>query len=224
MGIRRGSISTPIIADGLVFNFDAANRACYPKTGTTATDTINSINGTLDNAIFLTTDNGVFNLDGVDDKITITSNTKYNQLGTGPWTFSIFMKKTATTPGSQYDGIFYLSANNRLKFQASDQIVYLEIGNSDLELFDYGSSMVDSWHQITVVREDNGNALGYVNSVLKGTTSYSGKSFSDSNNMLIGWNSQYLPTEIGNFQFYNRALSSNEVLHNYNALKGRFGL
>ena len=224
MGIRKGEITTDIIRNGLVFNMDAANRACYPKTGTTATDTINSINGTLDNATFLTTDKGVFNLDGVDDKITITSNAKYNQLGTGPWAFSIFMKKTATTPGGNYDGIFYMSLNNRLKFQASDQIVYLAIGNSDLELFDYGSSMVGSWHQITVVREDNGNALGYVDSVLKGTTSYSGKSFSDSNNMLIGQNTQYLPAEIGNFQFYNRALSSTEVLHNYNGLKGRFGL
>jgi len=224
MSGRVGSITTDIIADGLVFNFDAANRACYPKTGTTATDTINSINSTLNGATFLTTNNGVFNLDGIDDKITITSNAKYNQLGTGPWTFSIFMKKTATTGGGQYDGIFYLSNTNRLKFQASNQVVFLEIGNSDLELFDYGSSMLHSWHQITVVREDNGNALGYVDGVLKGTTSYSGKSFSDSNNMLIGQNVYYLPTEIGNFQFYNRALSANEVLHNYNALRGRFGL
>ena len=38
--MKYGSITTGIIADGLVFNMDAANRACYPKTGTTATDTI----------------------------------------------------------------------------------------------------------------------------------------------------------------------------------------
>ena len=30
--------------------------------------------------------------------------------------------------------------------------------------------------------------------------------------------------DIGPFHVYNRALSTNEVLHNYNALKGRFGL
>ena len=29
---------------------------------------------------------------------------------------------------------------------------------------------------------------------------------------------------IANVHIYNRALSANEVLHNYNALKGRFGL
>ena len=179
MGISRGNITTNIIKKGLVFNMDAANRASYPKTGTTVTDTINTITSTLNGATFLTTNNGVFNLDGIDDKITITSDSKYNQLGTGPWTFSIFMKKTSTTGGGQYDGIFYMSLSNRLKFQSSDQVVYLEIDDSDLELFNYGSSMVGSWHQITVVREDNGNALGYVDSILKGTTSYSGKSFSD---------------------------------------------
>ena len=41
MSGRVGSITTKITADGLVFNMDAANRACYPKTGRTATDTIN---------------------------------------------------------------------------------------------------------------------------------------------------------------------------------------
>ena len=51
MGIRRGSISTPIVVDGLVLNMDAANRASYPKTGTTGTDTINSNSGTLTNGI-----------------------------------------------------------------------------------------------------------------------------------------------------------------------------
>jgi hypothetical protein len=29
---------------------------------------------------------------------------------------------------------------------------------------------------------------------------------------------------LGPLHIYNRALSANEVLHNYNALKGRFGL
>ena len=34
----------------------------------------------------------------------------------------------------------------------------------------------------------------------------------------------YIDAEIGPIQVYNRALSASEVLHNYNALKGRFGL
>ena len=34
----------------------------------------------------------------------------------------------------------------------------------------------------------------------------------------------YLHGEIANIHYYSRELSDNEVLHNYNALKGRFGL
>ena len=47
MSGKVGSITTGIIADGLVLNMDAANRASYPKTGTTATDTVNNNVGTL---------------------------------------------------------------------------------------------------------------------------------------------------------------------------------
>ncbi len=39
MGIRRGSISTPIIADGLVLNMDAANKASYIPYATSAYNT-----------------------------------------------------------------------------------------------------------------------------------------------------------------------------------------
>ena len=35
---------------------------------------------------------------------------------------------------------------------------------------------------------------------------------------------RYLHGEIANIHYYSRELSDNEVLHNYNALKGRFGL
>ena len=68
MGIRRGSISTPIIVDGLVFNMDAANRASYPRTGTTVTDTINNLSVILTNGPgFQTLGNGSINFDGVND-------------------------------------------------------------------------------------------------------------------------------------------------------------
>ena len=47
--MKFGSITTPIITDGLVFNMDAANRASYPRIGTTWFDTIGTNNGTLTN-------------------------------------------------------------------------------------------------------------------------------------------------------------------------------
>ena len=68
MSGRVGSITTGIIADGLVFNMDAANRASYPKTGTTVTDTINNLSVILTNGPeFQSSGNGSINFDGVSD-------------------------------------------------------------------------------------------------------------------------------------------------------------
>ena len=39
-----------IVTDGLVFCMDPANKQSYPRTGTTATDIINNIAGTLSGA------------------------------------------------------------------------------------------------------------------------------------------------------------------------------
>ena len=63
-----GNISTNIIKKGLVFNMDAANMGSYPRTGTTSTDTIGNISGTLNGTTFISDNSGVFNFDGVDDK------------------------------------------------------------------------------------------------------------------------------------------------------------
>ena len=41
MGIRRGEITTKIVSDGLIFNFDAANRASYVNGSTKTFNTIN---------------------------------------------------------------------------------------------------------------------------------------------------------------------------------------
>jgi hypothetical protein len=83
----------------------------------------------------------------------------------------------------------------------------------------------------------NGNSspygLIYINGVLKNTTNTkSGNMTASSSFMRIGGrlpdsyvaSGQYLNGSVYNTQIYNRALSETEVLQNYNAQKGRFGL
>ena len=75
MGIRRGSITTGIIADGLVFNVDLQLIGqVIPSTGTTI-KTFNTL-GTSNTGSIMVTDldkyiphRGVFNFDGIDDDI-----------------------------------------------------------------------------------------------------------------------------------------------------------
>ena len=65
----------------------------------------------------------------------------------------------------------------------------------------------------------------YLNGSLIGTDNHS--YLPSTANMAIGkytYTTNFFKGNIGPVHIYNRALSSNEVLHNYNALKGRFNL
>lgn len=55
-----------IITDGLVFNMDFSNADCYPGSGTTVTDLVGSLTGTVQNGASFSSDfGGVFDFDGV---------------------------------------------------------------------------------------------------------------------------------------------------------------
>ena len=238
MGIRRGSISTPIIADGLVFNMDAANRAStIPSTSTDkAFNTIDTtVSGSFTNDTFYdsSTISPTFAFDGVQDFIDLSSLTSYSS--NDPHTYSAWIKGTLSSGGA-YKWIL----NNGAAGTGTSLIVY----SSKIGFFWQGGNAVkqgsitlsnDTWYNLTICY--HGSSLTYdmyVNGALDtssdtasataggGTTWSAGNSnprygawFNDN----YDWNGN-----IGPLQVYNRALSSNEVLHNYNALKSRFGL
>ena len=91
MGIRRGSISTPIIADGLVLNIDAANRAStIPSTSTLKTfNTIDlSQSGSIiTDATWQAGSNPTFDFDGSDGYINtnFTIDNSYSELTLSAW-------------------------------------------------------------------------------------------------------------------------------------------
>ena len=250
MGIRRGSISTPIIADGLVFNMDAANRAsCIPSSNTTqAFNTIsptdgygNFINDTLYEA---PPTSSRFTFDGVADYIEfpVIDNTIMHdqQLSILIW---LKAKDTGTNwiignTNSSNNGVgIFLSATDILRFQIGDTT-----NDSYFESFVTSFSTyapLNTWNYIAGTF--NGSEANiYINGILRNTwnnsTGATGTPPTDPMSQpytITGWSnfwvgrrnantSDCLNGSIGNTQIYNRGLSSNEVLHNYNALKGRF--
>ena len=70
----------------------------------------------------------------------------------------------------------------------------------------------------------------YVNGIEQSTSQQAGttnsRGFGNSINFASAFNnaSYNLSATIGNISIYNRALTAAEVLQNYNALKGRYGL
>ena len=237
MGIRRGSISTPIIADGLVFNMDAANRACYPKTGTTATDTINSLAGTFSSTpIFDSSEGkGVIDFDDTDninfgDNDVLDWGSGDGTIGTWYKTgtsglMDVVMKGAYGTNGKNY--VILNFTDSKISFAIDDNTTYKIVKSS--------TSGNDNTYRYVVGIRDGNNLRLYINGVedSNSPTSITGYGSLDSTDPLLigagtagagGSPGNYLNGSVGSIHIYNRALSANEVLHNYNALKGRFGL
>lgn len=236
MSGRVGSITTDIISDGLVFNMDAANRACYPRTGTTATDTVNSLSGSFVNQVSFTDSNfGVWDLDGTDDVINCEGFNINTTFSMNVWVnndLSSFSYKTfIASPHYHESGfngnwVFRATNNGSVAFASYDQESsgeYAEISVSTMA--------AGAWHNLCCTCD--GSTLNiYQNGVAKGSFSHTKDLADTTYGLFIGgeqpghgtdhnteWNGKIACTQI-----YNRALSANEVLHNYNALRGRFGL
>ena len=244
MSGRVGSITTGIITDGLVFNMDAANRASYPKSGTTATDTVNSLTGTINGANFLTTDNGVFQFDGIDDYINVNS---YASIFNSPTNFSINLAFNSSnftssgnpklfTKGSNVGSNKALytwditakqtSGDNNIRFIISDGVNITFFGNTT------GNLSTNTWYIVCCTYTVGIGGIVYLNGLTNQTiTTNTGATPNTETGVLQiarendgGGGGDYLAGKIGCIQYYDRALSDSEVLHNYDALKGRFGL
>ena len=235
MSGRVGSITTPIITDGLVFNLDAANRACYPITGTTTTDTIGNTSGILNGATFSNVNSGIFNFDGTDDRIEVNSFTPLNgatSLTTQLW----FKADTYSSLGALFwfdDHIeiyqgnsIYTNLQGRTNYRLSGQFgnPFTTLGGTLAS--GVGNLCDGNWHNICITW-DGATSIIYEDNVAVITASTPGTLNTATDNIYIGTDTlagNPFQGEVANIQLYNRALSSSEVLHNYNALKGRFGL
>ena len=232
-----GSIRTPIISDGLVFNMDAANRASYPRTGTTATDTVSSTTGSIQGANFQNANSGIFNFDGTDDTILLDSNfgNGYSEITLSCWVkIDVFQSSLEAMFGkddnTRISGNFYFGIQKGSSSN-SGNLRFLLLAPSQDALNSPANSLVTNTWYYSCCTWDGDNIEIYINGVLHSTSSTinaTGTLGSITDEFLIGQSgytgSPYLNGKIGPMHIYNRALSSTEVLHNYNALKSRFGL
>ena len=92
-----------------------------------------------------------------------------------------------------------------------------------------GAAPYNQWLHIVLIRDkENSKLLYYVNGSLNTETSKSVTDYTTVETLRIGRDSRTDATnmdgKIGFLKIYSKALTSSEVLQNYNATKGRFGL
>jgi len=237
MGIRRGSISTPIIADGLVFNIDAANRAStIPSTDTTTTfNTLDlSQSGSFINDTFYdsSTITPSYALDGNGDRIQLIPNDLDFSSFTNGFTMSVWVKLGNNTQ----TGTYIYSRRNSSNSDNIFSIIYGYVSQK-YEIYNGAGGVLRANSQITVSDTNWHNicysigtsAKGYLDASLTTNVSYGsmvvlGSSTGDNIIGDFGNGVHDVYGNIGPFHVYNRTLSAQEVKQNYNALKGRFGL
>lgn len=219
--------SPQIVKDGLVLLLDAGNPKSYSGTGTLWFDLSgNKYNFGLVNTP--TFSNGVFSFDGTNQYTSGNYSNLY-LAPTGIRTLEIWCKINSfpTVTGGLFSG--QLSTSGTLQVLNSGKFRWHwddgNTGNSNTTL------VAGAWNQITVVL-NNYFATYYYNGAIDKTAAISSDTVASQVTVWsIGRQNRdftgefyYLNCDVSIARQYSKELSAEEVLQNYNATKGRFGL
>jgi hypothetical protein len=225
--------SPKIVTDGLVLALDAGNVKSYPGSGTTWLDKSGrGNNGTLTNGpTFSSANGGSIVFDGVDDYIGSTLNSQLSN----SFTFSTFAKLSAFSTNTTPQALVVsqvASYGNYWAFLGTYQSKWhwgLYDGSNNPFIVSNIAPTISSWTYITGIRDVPSDTLYlYINGMLDSTLTDSTTSIPTYSALNVGGQTtqgaRYSNSNIATTQIYNRALTPSEVLQNYNATKGRFGL
>jgi len=222
-----------IITNGLVLALDAADTNSYVSGSSTWTDLSGNNNtGTLiSGSSFNNSNNGVMVFDGIDDYCAIGNLANLNNTSA---THEVWVKLTAPTNGLQQQ-IFARTNTNAGTFSMTKtsginvfQMNYRNSINTQNTVI-LNTAPSTNWVHI-VITYDGSVFNAYINGVLDTTTSTVTGSLNTGGTFAMALAAQstgttaFCPCRIGLARAYNRALSANEVIQNYNATKSRFGL
>ena len=216
------SYNSSIVTSNLIACFDPGNPRTYPGSGTAIRDASgNGFTGTLVNGpTYSSVNGGVFVLDGVNDYIDIPSpnltSTNYTIFGAARYT---------TVSGRTFSG----RNNNWLMghWSASTQNYFAEgwVAGAGTGGPNPGDTNWRFYAATGNISADN-YAL-YVNGELVSTQAPTGGS-QGPNGFGIGLyfpgNSEYSACQIGVFLIYNTVLTEAQIIQNFNAYRGRYGL
>jgi len=239
MGFQNGWRGPDIVSDGLVLYLDAGSPNSYrPDFGTTWKDMsgFNNSGSLVNGPTYSSANGGSIVFDGVDDAVICPNNDTTNITGSSitlegwvnPSNVSSYKQIFARASGigdtqRQY-GLYVMGptgggAINSLGFEIRTNIAKIDLG--------YGLLVPNTW-QHTAGVYNGSNMIWYINGIQVGLVAQTGNITTQVSSLYVGQFSfggfSTFNGNISSTKMYNRALSSTEVLQNYNAQKSRFGL
>ena len=223
-----------VVTDGLVFYLDAANPRSYSGTGLTVNGLVGGIGGTLVNGIgFSSQNNGSFTFDGTNDYIDCGNPTVLQGLQLN-MTLSCWFKRLADqfsgTLYSDYSDVSGLKIASLLRIDGSS-LRYITSASSGTFQYVQPTDIINNiWYFVSVTVSGtlgspiasifiNGTTYTYNLTALI-TSPYTGSTHCIGGNVHI--NDEYFNGIISQVNIYNRALTAQEILQNYNATKMRY--
>lgn len=235
--LNNNLVWTRLVTQDLLVHLDAGNSDSYGGSGTTWTDLQGNYNATLVNGPTYNSNSGSsFVLDGTNDYIRTTNFTSVlsseihtTELWIYPTNNGVLASYTsATTPSQNYHHSALELVSGKLEFGLwGGAILLVSSGPTETVSF-------NQWHQI-VLTYDGTYCRGYIDGSLADTVTVTWDSPNVDRSlpfyMLIGsadntshGDGTYFNGKIGITRIYDRALSANEILQNFNANRSRYGI
>ena len=214
-----------IVTDGIVFYVDAVNIKSYPGSGTDWYDLVGTNNASLTNCTYV---NPNFYFDGVsshaaaNDTISLRQNTNWSISGWVKMVSYVGYDKILIGKTGWHGGITYTN------------VIYFNIFSTVGDNFAIGgiSPTFGKWYYYVGTYASNGDMKFYVDGVWNANGTFNNTkimNYEGNSTLYMGGsggsgNGYHDNCYINNVAIYNKTLSANDVLQNYNAQKSRFGL
>jgi hypothetical protein len=225
------------VTTNLVLYYDPSNLSSYPGSGTTINDLSgNGLNGSMSG---ITYTSPYFSYNGTSSQIRVADNPLLEP-GSGDWTMEVWVNQSVSgndiVLGKFDNG--GLSQDVSYSIRTTNTTYYAQLGSGSgtgSSLFVNSTNYVGTigtWYQIVYVFTNvASNTLEtFVNGVSIGSVGHNLSSILNSTNPLYIGNynggefGQYFDGRIGITRLYNSALTSSQVLQNFNADKSKYGL
>lgn len=224
------------VNDGLVLNYDASNSRSYVGTGVT----INNLSGIGNTGIlvngptFSQLNGGSIVFDGTNDYINVAHSSSLGMSSTNTVTVYAWFYATADGINSTREIIHkrnndptYVSYGISWGSSSNKNILFSRFGFDDGTVSDLNSDALPKLKWINACTTfDGSNHNMYIDGYLVKNATVSNKRIKDDNLPVtlgsFNGSQEYFQGYISDAKIYNRALSSTEVLQNYNATKNRY--
>lgn len=224
-----------IIKDGLVVYLDSANTRSYIGSGTSALS-LSGLGNTgilINGPTFSSSNGGQIVFDGTNDYIKLPANSAYN-LNNGSLTIEVFYSIINPIIGERMilehnnwnaAGLYQLTfaTNNVYRYNFPEAWA----GSKQLDYTDTNLELNKWTHIVATFNTSTNTSRLYKDSQLiaerTDVTQELGDSTSDIFIFCRNGTGLFLAARLGHIKLYNRALTAQEILQNYNATKARYG-